>query len=82
MVLVKEKEMDEMKKINEWNIGNTWLVTENEFDFDLHTFIIEGLNDQSYYGKIYPYDLEQQDQLRNELDNETFDLNEWGVEWL
>lgn len=79
MVLVKEKEMDEM---NEWTIKNTWLVTEKEFDFDLHRFIIEGVTDKTYYGKIYPYDLEHQDQLRNELNNETFDINEWGVEWV
>lgn len=67
--------------MNTYNIRNTWTVEEKGFDFDLHYFYFEGQNDPNYRGRIYPYDLKQQDQLRKELLDGSIDLSEWPIEW-
>ena len=67
--------------MNKYNVGLAWVVTEQEFDFDLHKFLIEGATDKNSYGWIYPDNLGQQDQLRGELAGGTFDINEWPIEW-
>lgn len=67
--------------MNEYNVRGTWVVTEQEFDFDLHRFLIEGATDKNYRGWIYPDNLGQQEQLRGELSDGTFDILEWPIEW-
>lgn len=72
---------EEENKMNTYNVRDTWNVTEQEFDFDLHKFFIEGATDPRHHGWIYPDDLKQQDQLRAELESGEIDLDEWPVEW-
>ena len=75
------KGMDAMREGKTWIIKNKFIVTEREHIHDVSDFSID-LLDGRMLGILFPYSVEQERHILEELNAGTVNFNQAGMEWL
>ena len=73
--------MDAMREGKQWIIKNKFVVTEREHIHDVSDFALD-LLDGRMLGILFPYSVEQERYILQELNAGTVNFNQAGMEWL